>query len=202
MLKSLFAAAAIAVIAPQFVAGEARADNWFDFGFFQPHRYRTYYPGPDYLPVRRRGWVYADPAYYPPDPYGNQPFDESYYDPTSDRALFGPPPVPHKPAKKKTVHATPSAPAKAKTVAAAAAPATVDKTITTASLSAAASPVASTAMSCDKASKVVSDYGFSDVKPATCSGSTYAFNAIRDGKPYSVKLDAASGELTEVKKVP
>jgi len=34
----------------------------------------------------------------------------------------------------------------------------------------------------------------------TCSGKVYAFNATRDGKPFSVKLNSSSGELTEVKK--
>lgn len=64
-----------------------------------------------------------------------------------------------------------------------------------------AKPASKTATSCDKAEKIVLGYGFSDVKSAACSGKIYAFNATRDGKSYSVKLDPASGELTEVKKV-
>ncbi len=59
----------------------------------------------------------------------------------------------------------------------------------------------SAAVSCDKASSIITGYGFSDVKPADCLGQVYAFSAARDGKAYAIKLNAASGELTEVKKV-
>ncbi|MFN4143878.1 hypothetical protein [Aestuariivirga sp.] len=57
-------------------------------------------------------------------------------------------------------------------------------------------------LSCEKATSVVSGYGFSSVTAESCSGKTYAFNATRDGKKFAVKLDSASGELTEVKKLP
>lgn len=57
-------------------------------------------------------------------------------------------------------------------------------------------------MSCEKATSVVSGYGFSSVTPSSCSGKVYAFNAVRDGKSFAIKLDSASGELTEVKKLP
>jgi hypothetical protein len=57
-------------------------------------------------------------------------------------------------------------------------------------------------LSCDKATSVVSGYGFSSVTPSSCSGKVYAFNAMRDGKSFAIKLDSASGELTEVKKLP
>ena len=57
-------------------------------------------------------------------------------------------------------------------------------------------------LSCDKATSVVSGYGFSSVTPSSCSGKVYAFNAMRDGKSFAIKLDPASGELTEVKKLP
>ena len=56
-------------------------------------------------------------------------------------------------------------------------------------------------MSCDKAEKIVSGYGFTSVKPTTCTGQVFAFNATRSGKAYVIKLSSASGELTEVKKV-
>ena len=55
-------------------------------------------------------------------------------------------------------------------------------------------------VSCEKARKIVSDYGFTQVEPKSCEGKVYAFNARRDGKPFSIKMSAASGELTEVKK--
>jgi hypothetical protein len=56
------------------------------------------------------------------------------------------------------------------------------------------------AISCDQATKIVSDYGFRQVKATSCSGKIFAFNAQRDGRPFSVKVSSASGELTEVKK--
>ena len=56
-------------------------------------------------------------------------------------------------------------------------------------------------MSCDTASSIVGAYGFSDVKPANCTGQVYAFDGSRDGRAYTIKLNAASGELTEVRKV-
>lgn len=61
---------------------------------------------------------------------------------------------------------------------------------------------AASGLSCEKATSVVSGYGFSSVTPSSCSGKVYAFNATRDGKSFAIKLDAASGELTEVKKLP
>ena len=57
-------------------------------------------------------------------------------------------------------------------------------------------------LSCEKATSVVTGYGFSSVQPSSCSGKVYAFNATRDGKSFAIKLDSASGELTEVKKLP
>ena len=60
---------------------------------------------------------------------------------------------------------------------------------------------ATAGMSCDKAEKIVSGYGFTSVKPTTCTGQVFAFNATRSGKAYVIKLSSASGELTEVKKV-
>lgn len=61
---------------------------------------------------------------------------------------------------------------------------------------------AATGLSCEKATSVVTGYGFSSVQPASCSGKVYAFNATRDGNSFAIKLDSASGELTEVKKLP
>lgn len=57
-----------------------------------------------------------------------------------------------------------------------------------------------TSISCSKAGQIVSGYGFRSVQQVTCSGKVYAFNATRDGKPFSIKLNSSSGELTEVKK--
>ena len=62
-------------------------------------------------------------------------------------------------------------------------------------------PAAVKTITCDKASSIVQGYGFSAVKSTSCSGATYAFAATRDGKNYAIKLNAGSGELTEVRKV-
>ncbi len=134
--------------------------------------------------------------------YGREPqeFDESYYEPE---------PVAPKPKKKPVSKTVKKAPPPAKT-AGARSTQPVDNQ-TTASLApqsgsagkSATKPAAKSAsMSCDKAGGVVSGYGFSDVKAASCSGKVYAFNATRDGKSFSIKLDPATGELTEVKKLP
>lgn len=212
MLKRKIWVIGILALAVQMTAAEARADNWFDFGFLwpQPHRGRAYYADPYYMPSRPRGNFYSDPG---------PAFDDSYYDPTID----GPPPVRKKPVKHKVVKAKPAVKTPATTAAATTA-VTASKTAsaepaqtvgevdpgkttsasgtvapaTTASTTKAAS--AANAISCDKAQKVVAGFGFSDVKPAACSGAIYAFNAVRDGKPYAIKLNSASGELTEVKK--
>jgi hypothetical protein len=57
-------------------------------------------------------------------------------------------------------------------------------------------------LTCEKATSVVSSYGFSSVTPSSCSGKVYAFSAQRDGKNFSIRLNPANGELTEVKKLP
>lgn len=105
-------------------------------------------------------------------------FDESYYEPE--------PVAPVKPVQKKrlTKKATPLTTASIKK------PVSKPKSI-----------AASSTLPCDKATTIVSGYGFTAVKPETCKGKTYAFNATRGGKSFTVKVDAASGELTEVKKL-
>lgn len=113
-------------------------------------------------------------------------FDERYYEPEPDPM---PPPKARRvaPAKKPETAAKPATGAAAKT----------QKTATT------AKPAGSSgALSCEKATSVISGYGFSSVEAASCAGKQYAFNATRDGKKFAIKLDPASGELTEVKKLP
>jgi hypothetical protein len=56
-------------------------------------------------------------------------------------------------------------------------------------------------MSCSKAADIVAGYGFDSVKAGSCSGGVYSFNASRAGKSYVVKVNSASGELTEVRKL-
>lgn len=54
---------------------------------------------------------------------------------------------------------------------------------------------------CTAGAAVVTGYGFGDVKPKICTGDTYAYNAARAGKPYLIKLSAASGEILDVKRL-
>ena len=52
----------------------------------------------------------------------------------------------------------------------------------------------------ERAQAIVAEYGFTEIQPQTCEGRTYGFSATRDGKPFSIKIVAADGELAEVKK--
>lgn len=55
-------------------------------------------------------------------------------------------------------------------------------------------------ISCAKARKIVSEFGFGDIRTLSCTGREYGFEAQRDGKPYRIRLSALSGELTSVKR--
>ncbi len=156
---------------------------------------------------------YLNPYYYIYDPrpldlyssdYGAEEFydddDEpplAYYDPGDDYyepRFRGDEPAYAAPKKKKTVKAVPvPKPVTRKSLAS-----TENKAAATTEKKAAP---AAAGMSCDKAGKIVSGYGFTSVKPTACTGQVFAFNATRSGKAYVIKLSAASGELTEVKKV-
>lgn len=56
------------------------------------------------------------------------------------------------------------------------------------------------AMSCEAAIEIVESFGFTDVRSTSCSGAVYGFDAARDGSAYAIKLSAADGALTEVRK--
>ena len=55
-------------------------------------------------------------------------------------------------------------------------------------------------ISCARAEEIVADFGFTDIEAKNCDGKSYDFAAKRDGKPFSIKLSSANGELTEVKR--
>ncbi|MCA3556453.1 hypothetical protein [Aestuariivirga sp.] len=114
--------------------------------------------------------------------------DESYYEPL--------PAAPAKPRPVKPAARTATAPAKP---AAPANPALPQKT---ASASAAPKPAGGAPLSCEKATEVVSGFGFASVEASSCTGKLYAFKARRGGRIFTIKLDPASGEITEVKKLP
>jgi len=146
--------------------------------------YQTYYPGPVWIPA---------PRYYDyfdfgsgdeddPDEIAPDEFDSSYYEPEYE------PPV-KKPAKRVTGETKKTSSKPASNTPASGTDATARTTDS------------AKAVTCDKATKIVTGYGFSMVKPTDCHGQVYAFDAKRDGKAYTIKLSSVSGELTEVKKV-
>ena len=55
-------------------------------------------------------------------------------------------------------------------------------------------------ISCRSAEKIVAGFGFTDIEARSCNGKSYDFAAQRDGKPFTITLSSASGELTEVKR--
>src|SRR5436190_20691679 len=166
-------------------------------------------------------WRFLNPGYYfydpPPrdfyaDDYDDEDYYEgderplAYYDPDDDYyepRYRGEEPVYIAPKKKKTAKAVKPVEKKAvastEKKAATSSVASVEKKTVTATEKKTAS--AASGMSCDKAGEIVSGYGFTSVKPTTCTGQIFAFNATRSGKAYVIKLSSASGELTEVKKV-
>ena len=123
--------------------------------------------------------------------YGEDNFDESYYDPQLDEPVLRP--KPRKAAKTAKPMTPVAAPKKQLTTASIAKPAATGTAVE--------KPASASALSCAKAGDVITGYGFSAVKASDCTGAVYAFNATRDGKPFAIKLNAASGELTEVKKL-
>lgn len=183
-----------AVLALGLAAGAAEADHRKKQR--KPRHHDSYYAGPDFVRgipgIRLFLGDYAmtrdeyDALYGDDDEEG---FDESYYEPE--------PVAPAKPQKKQAQKKT-TAPVKP--VAKPLTTASVSKPSTTGSTAKAEAP-ASGGLSCDKAASIVTGYGFEAVKPETCKGKTYAFAATRDGKSFAIKLDSASGELTEVKKL-
>jgi hypothetical protein len=152
---------------------------------------------------------YDDDEYYEDDgrPLAYYEPDDDYYEP---RYYEGEEPVYIAPKKKQKRTAKAAKPVEKKAVASAKKKATAPsvasvekKAVTSVEKKAVEKKTASAAsgMSCDKAGAIVSGYGFTSVKPTTCTGQVFAFSATRSGKAYVIKLSSASGELTEVKKV-
>jgi hypothetical protein len=56
------------------------------------------------------------------------------------------------------------------------------------------------ARGCEKAQAIVGEYGFKEIKADVCLGATFYFSATRDGKPFSVQIEAANGELARVQR--
>jgi hypothetical protein len=56
-------------------------------------------------------------------------------------------------------------------------------------------------ITCEKAHTIIADYGFKDIKAELCTGKNLGFSATRDGKPFSIEIVAANGELAKVQRV-
>ena len=200
MLPRIISAAAFALMASTLLAPTA-AEAGSRWRFLNPGYYFYDPPPRDFYADE-----YDDDEYYEDDerPLTYYDPDDGYYEPRYE----GEEPVYIAPKKKakKTVKAAPAPkPVVKKSVASTekkavtASVASVEKkTATSAEKKTASAP---SGMSCDKAGEIVSGYGFTSVKPTTCTGQVFAFNATRSGKAYVIKLSSASGELTEVKKV-
>lgn len=202
MLIRVISASMAAMLATSFIAADAQADHRKRHHRAPAHDY--YYGGPEVVRgipgIRLLFGDYALTEEEFDALYGDETdnFDESYYEP-QPLATGKPRDKP----KKKSAAATKTVSPDDVTTA------SVSKTVEpnrkdTASLARpgkADKAAESGKMSCDKAGSIVSGYGFSSVNPTSCKGKVYAFNATRDGKSFTIKLDAASGELTEVKKL-
>ena len=70
-----------------------------------------------------------------------------------------------------------------------------------ASLDSASEANEASSKSCNKAKLIISKYGFEDIQTKSCNGKIYHFSATREGKKFSVKINALTSALTEIKKV-
>lgn len=119
---------------------------------------------------------------------------ETYDDRQFDEPVYKKP-VPKK-VKKKVVAKV----AAAKPVAKALPPS--DKTIQTASFSKPTdNKVVAKKVGCSQGASIVAGYGFSTVTSKSCTGNTLVYGATRSGKNFEIQVSAASGELTNVKKL-
>lgn len=172
----------LGLIAMAVLCGTVAFASYADAGSRMKFRYYTYDPnydyyfGPEYLPgPRHYRYMRRDrPAYYYDD---DEDYDDYAYEPDYYEPEYIPP-------RKRKTYAKPQGQPK---------PSVQSKTPGQAKKK-------PTTITCAKAGQIVSGYGFKSVESVTCKGQVYAFNATRDGKPFSVKLNSASGELTEVKK--
>jgi hypothetical protein len=202
MLVRTICAAVAGVLAFAILAQPAAADHR------KRHRARLhqqYYSGPDFIygvpGIRLLFGDYAMTEEEYDALYGtsDEPdtFDENYYEP---KAI-----VTKKPRKKPDAakRAKPSEPVTTASVSKleTLAPTKTDTKSASADTATKKAATAPKGLSCDKAGQVVADFGFTTVKPQTCTGKIYAFAATRDGSNFSIKLDSATGELTEVKKL-
>lgn len=157
-------------------ASAADAGSKLKFRYYTYDPDYDYYYGPEYIPEPRyyRYFRRDRPAYLydnRDDYYDDYAYEPDYYEPE------------YIPQRKRKAYAKPQIQEKPQTPR--------KKQATT--------KKKPTSITCAKAGEIVSGYGFKSVKQVTCKGQVYAFNATRDGKPFTVKLNSSSGQLTDVK---
>lgn len=213
MFGKLAAAAVAALFMTVNATGDAMADHrkkhrkWLDPGF---------YGVPDVIRMPRPmryvfGGYIVDGDAEDLTLYGSdEEFDESYYDPSHD-LVSQPPPAKKTAAVTKAPLAKPKIAKKPVSTAASAKPAAKKQVTSTPSAPApvesepeakAVKTAAAPILTCEKAGQIVAGYGFIDVKPKSCDGLLYEFDAERDGKAFAIKIDRGNGELSEVTKLP
>jgi hypothetical protein len=55
-------------------------------------------------------------------------------------------------------------------------------------------------ITCERAEAIVTEFGFKQVEVQLCTGKNFEFRAMRDGKPFSIKVKA-NGELAKVQRL-
>lgn len=195
--RALLALLAVSVSAGLLASPAEARKRYYYYG----SPYPAYYPnGPGFIPADPYMRYYSDQydaEQYgdDEDQYGDNGFDEEYYQPklkTTNRKAS--------PAQVESYSRR-----KAGAPAEQASRTIDDAPVGSISKKPVPKPVAAVpatkSVSCEKATSIIQGYGFSSVKSTSCTGSTYAFAATRDGKNYAVKLNAKSGELTDVRKL-
>ena len=176
MLTRLGLVASALVCGAIAFAGAADAGSKLKFRYYTYDPDYDYYYGPEYIPEPRyyRQFRRDRPAYLyddDRDDYDDYGYEPDYYEPEYV------PPRKRKSYAKPQIQAKPQTPRKQQQ----------------------ATKKKPASISCAKAGEIITGYGFKSVKQVTCKGQVYAFNATRDGKPFTVKLHSSSGQLAEVK---
>ena len=201
-------ALAAAVMLPAQVQAE-HENRYFGFGYYPPGytpppvvyppppRIREVAPGVYEYEVAPGRWVRARPGYANPPRQERRARTPRQQQPEQARRDPGPPPVPQRKPEdtdepEVTVERAPATTPPAQAPVESAAPVQ--------SAAQEAPAPTSGGLSCEAAADIVERFGFSDVQSTSCSGDTYGFDGTRDGNAYSIRLSAANGELTEVRK--
>jgi hypothetical protein len=150
------------------------------------HHRRAYYQDPAQAD-------YGQPDYGAPPPYAAPAYPVRHAKKHVKKLVQHKPPV----QKLRAVASKPPVMPTGPIAAATAAPSVTG----TETVSTPAKPSSRGGVSCAKGATIVSSFGFSNVTTKSCAGSTLVYSAERSGKNFEVNVNAASGELTAVKKL-